>query len=414
MRESATNTDNARTISLQRAEELKRDAERYLLNAANIYTSIDNHLAVEQRKESILDLLNGSEEDWQDWKWQMRNRIKDAALLGRILGLSQTEVKQINRVGRFYRWAISPYYLSLMEANYHTSPIYRQAVPDILELIPGGTPDPMQEERTSPAARITRRYPDRLIINVTNQCAMFCRHCQRRRNIGEYDVHAATGEINEALEYIAANHEIRDVLITGGDALLLSDAKLEWILSTLKRIPHVEIVRLGTRTPVTLPQRITPELCNILQAYPPIYLNTQFNHPLEISNESKLACDRLVSAGVILGNQSVLLRGINDDAVIIRKLNQELLKIRVRPYYLFQVKEVSGTGHWRCRLEKGMQFMEEMRGHTSGLAVPTYIINAPRGKGKIPLMPGYIIAHEKKDYFLRTWEGEVIQITDDL
>ena len=273
---------------------------------------------------------------------------------------------------------------------------------------PAGSSDPMSEEFTSPAPCITRRYPDRLIINVTNQCAMYCRHCQRRRNIGEIDKNQPDAQLIAALNYVRNNREIRDVLVTGGDALLLSDKKLDWLLHELTRIKHVEIKRIGTRTPVTLPQRITPELCQIIKKYPPVYINTQFNHPREITPESKRACDMLVEAGAILGNQSVLLKGINNNPNTFKKLNQELLKIRVRPYYIFHAKEVKGTGHFITSVDEGLGIMDKLRGYTSGLAVPTYIINAPDGYGKVPILPRYHIRQNEHSVLLRTWENREI------
>ncbi|WP_054697375.1 KamA family radical SAM protein [Syntrophomonas palmitatica] len=396
--------------SALREEELRQDAWEYLDRVKEVSTGYRNHSLALQQKQRILESLGGSEKDWLDWKWQLKHRIKDANQLGMILELRQKEIQFIAKVSKRYRWAISPYYLSLITDNFRDSPIYKQAVPDIRELKSGGCLDPMDEENSSPAPCITRRYPDRLIINVTNQCAMFCRHCQRRRNIGENDSHCSREDLQKALLYVARNQEIRDVLVTGGDALLLNDNIIAGILSTLHAIPHVEIIRLGTRVPVTLPQRITPELCDILRSYPPLYINTQFNHPLEITPEAKEACDRLIQAGVVLGNQAVLLKGINDDPIVMRKLNQELLRIRVRPYYIFQAKDVVGTLHWRCSIETGLEIMESLRGHTSGLAIPTYVVNAPGGRGKVPLMPNYILSKEEDVIYLQNWEGRAISI----
>jgi len=237
---------------------------------------------------------------------------------------------------------------------------------------------------------------------------MFCRHCQRRRNIGNRDTNKTRKELEAALQYVKDNEEIRDVLVTGGDALLLSDNTLDWLLGELHKIPHVEIKRIGTRTPVTLPQRITPELCAILEKYPPLYINTQFNHPLEITPEAKEACDRLVKAGVVLGNQAVLLRGVNNDPHIMKKLNQELLKLRVRPYYIFHAKNVKGTSHFITSIDEGLEIMEHLRGYTSGLAVPTYIINAPYGNGKTPIAPNYMLGKRGNQILLRTWENKII------
>lgn len=399
-----------RITALQRAEELKHSIQDYL----TVRDSIETGFAVAERtlqnRKRILDVLGGNESDWNRWPWQMRNRIKDAEMLAKIIPLEQNDIVDIKEVSRQFRWAVSPYYLSLIDFNnFKASPIYKQSVPDIREVLDeNGSEDPMCESKTSPAARITRRYPDRLIINVTNQCAMYCRHCQRRRNIGEKDEHATMAQIEEAIKYIYDNYEIRDVLITGGDALMLSNNVLEWLLTELDKIQHLEIKRLGTRTPVTLPQRITPELCEILMKHPPVYLNTQFNTPLEITPEAGDACDRLIKAGVVLGNQAVLLKGINDDVNIMKKLNQELLKIRVRPYYIFHAKQVKGTSHFITRIETGIEIMEKLRGYTSGLAIPTYILNAPEGYGKTPILPEYLISLSDSEVTIRTWENRVI------
>ena len=397
-------------ISQVRSGRLKQDAFPYLEAVKEMPAASELAAAAAHRKARILEILGDTEEDWHNWKWQLKNRIKDSHTLALILGLSELDKKRIDRVSKVYRWAISPYYLSLIGADYENSPIYRQAVPDIRELNPGGSLDPMNEAQSSPAPCVTRRYPDRMIINVTNQCAMYCRHCQRRRNIGENDHHANLPDIAAALQYVACNREIRDVLITGGDALMLNNRVLKSILEELHSIPHVEIKRLGTRVPVTLPQRVTPELCDILRLYPPIYINTQFNHPREVTAEAKLACDQLISAGAVLGNQAVLLKGVNDDPFVMRKLNQELLKIRVRPYYIFHAKDVQGTRHFQTSVDTGLDIMKSLRGHTSGLAVPTYIVNAPGGLGKIPLMPNHIVEHLPEKVVLRTWEEELVEI----
>lgn len=412
MKERALNDVASLEIALERANELKMDAISYLEKRSVIRTGFTSQADNERRRNRILELFQADEADWNDWKWQMRNRISDPRLLGEVLHLDAVEQKRIEKVGNVYRWAVSPYYLSLIDEDYHNSPIYRQAVPDIRELVEGGSLDPMQEALTSPAPCVTRRYPDRLIINVTNVCPMFCRHCQRRRNIGENDQNVCRDDIKQALDYVAGNPEIRDVLITGGDALMLGDQTLDWLLTELDNIPHVEIKRIGTRTPVTLPQRITPALCQVLSNHPPIYINTQFNHPLEVTAEAKMACDRLVEAGAVLGNQAVLLRGINDDPDIMKSLNHELLRIRVRPYYIFHPKEVKGTSHWWVSIRCGLDIMESLRGHTSGLAVPTYILNAPGGLGKIPLAPQYILGIEPGKVKLRTWEGKIVEIAD--
>lgn len=397
-----------RKIALNRAEELRNKIVDYLREKQNIPTGIDLQQQYQARKQIIMDIMQATEEQWQDWKWQMANRIRDTETLEKIFDLSSEDKKQIERVGAKYRWAISPYYASLM--TFHPNdPIFLQAVPSKHELNDyTGVEDPMGEEFTTPAPCITRRYPDRLIINVTNQCAMYCRHCQRRRNIGEIDRHKSKHMLEEALAYIRANKEIRDVLITGGDALLLADHTIDWLLTQLDNIEHVEIKRLGTRTLVTMPQRITPELCAILEKHPPIYINSQFNHPREITPEVKKACDMLIKAGVVLGNQAVLLKNINNNPHVMKKLNQELLKVRIRPYYIFHAKEVRGTGHFITSVDEGIKIMEKLRGYTSGLAVPTYIINAPKGYGKTPILPRYVLNKSDGEVVLRTWEERVI------
>lgn len=406
------NEREKRQIALKRAAELKARISEYLEARDGIPCGREVQAEISARQRRIMAYFGATAKEWQDWRWQIHHRITTVEVLKELVPLTPEQTEAIQAVQKVYRWAVSPYYLSLM-GDEPTCPIRCQALPSRMELEDKmGIPDPMAEELTSPAPCITRRYPDRLIVNVTNQCAMYCRHCQRRRNIGEVDTTRSRKELERALDYIRANPEIRDVLITGGDALMLSDQMLDWLLTELDRIPHVEIKRLGTRVPVTLPQRITPELCRILYKHPPLYLNTQFNHPREITEEAKLACDRLVEAGVVLGNQSVLLRGVNNHPFIMRKLNQELLKIRVRPYYLFHAKPVAGTTHFITSIKEGIEIMEQLRGYTSGLAVPTYIINAPNGYGKTPVLPQYVVAKGEGQVLLRTWEKRILLYPD--
>lgn len=402
--------EERRKMALARAKELRNSIMHYLDVEKQIPTGIRLEDRIGAQRLKILDLLGGSPGDWHDWRWQMRNRITDVEVLARIVSLTPEETEDIRKTGERFRWAISPYYASLMDPENSSCPIRLQAIPSVLELEgQEGSLDPMAENLTSPAAGITRRYPDRLIIYVTNQCAMYCRHCQRRRNIGETDCHTTRKSMEEALEYIRANAEIRDVLLTGGDAFLLDNKTLNWLLTELESIPHVEITRLGTRTPVTMPQRVTDKLCGILERHHPIYVNTQFNSPVEVTEEAAAACARLAKAGVPLGNQTVLMAGINDDPNVMKKLNQQLLKIRVRPYYIFHAKSVRGTTHFATDIEKGLEIMEHLRGQTSGLAVPTYIINAPQGYGKTPVLPDYLLMLTKKKAVLRTWEQRVFE-----
>lgn len=404
------NRDNElHSYSLIRAAELKKQIEPYLDKTKDLLTGFNLAEFYSNQKEQILTYFNATQEDWEDWRWQMRHRITDIHTLSSIFPLTEEHQHEIAEVGKIYRWAVSPYYLSLMDFNAQEDPIILQGIPKAEELLdPSGEDDPMGEAFTSPAPCITRRYPDRLIINVTNICGMYCRHCQRRRNIGETDAHKGKDILVQALDYVRANPEIRDVLITGGDALLLSDSTLDWLLGELHSIPHVEIKRIGTRVPVTLPMRITENLMAILAKYPPIYINTQFNHAKEVTLEAKIAADKLVSAGVILGNQAVLLKGINNNPYVMKKLNQELLKIRVRPYYIFHAKNVKGTRHFITSIQEGIAIMKALRGFTSGLAVPTYIINAPKGGGKTPILPQYLLSLNEQEAILRTWEGEIV------
>ncbi len=401
--------EERRQFAIKRAAELREKIRDYLDAKGKIPTGFDRIDEYERARRRILDSLQAGENDWNDWRWQLRHRVSDVETLSRYVELSKEEREEIAEVSKQFRWALSPYYLALVMADEPHGALWKQSIPSIQEVTDkNGSEDPMAEQWTSPAPGVTRRYPDRMIINVTNRCAMFCRHCQRRRNIGNKDRHQTRATLEAALQYVRDNEEIRDVLVTGGDALLLSDRTLNWLLGELHSIPHVEIKRLGTRTPVTLPQRITPELCRILEKYPPIYINTQFNHPLEVTPEAKRACDMLVKAGVVLGNQAVLLQGVNNDPHVMKKLNQELLKIRVRPYYIFHAKNVKGTSHFITSVKDGLEIMEHLRGYTSGLAVPTYIINAPYGNGKTPIAPNYLLGRRGNQILLRTWENKII------
>ncbi len=402
------NNNESRQISLNRANELKSRIEDYLVAKKNITVGLDQQEQIEQKKQELLKLLGGTEDDWNNWKWQLSNRISDVNLLTKVIKLSNNEIEAIKKVGEKFRWSISPYYASLIDDNDMYSAIKLMAIPAGVEVLSAeGEADPMAEEFTNPAGSITRRYPDRLIVNVTNECAMYCRHCQRRRNIGSEDNHKPREVLQESIDYIRNNPEIRDVLITGGDPLTLSDNMLDWLLEQLHSIPTVDYIRIGSRTLVTMPQRITDNLVNILKKYPPIFINTHFNHSAEITKESKAACEKLANAGIPLGNQAVLLNGINNDKYVMRLLNQELLKCRVRPYYIFHAKHVMGTTHFNTSVDDGIEIMEYLRGYTSGMAIPTYIINAPNGNGKTPILPQYLISRGKDYVKIRTWENKV-------
>lgn len=406
---------NKRQIALKRAESLRDTIADYLKAKESIPRGMGaaEQEKYERQKAKILAHLGATEENWNDYKWQLKNRIFDQDTLLQIIKLEDDEVQAVREVGEQFRWGISPYYLALIDEDNKYDPIKLQAIPTKAELLVGGQADPMGEEYTNPAGSITRRYPDRVIINVTNQCAMYCRHCQRRRNIGSKDFHTTRKKLEESIAYIRSNPEIRDVLVTGGDALMLADSTLDWLLGELHAIPSVDYVRLGTRVLVTMPQRITDSLVEILKKYPPLFINTQFNHPKEITKEAKAACDKLVNAGIPLGNQAVLLNGINNDKYVMRLLNQELLKLRVRPYYIFHAKDVVGTKHFNTSVDDGIEIMEYLRGYTSGMAIPTYIINAPGGYGKTPIAPEYLISRGKRTVKIRTWEGRVFDYPNE-
>jgi len=363
-----------------------------------------------QNKAKILFHLKASEENWRSWTWQISNRITDVHTLTQILNLKPGMAEDIELVSKKYRWSISPYYLSLIQNVDYSDPILKQCIPAIQELDCWGESDPMNEAMTNPAGAITRRYPDRAIINVTNRCFMFCRHCQRRRNIGENDYAIHQKLWKESLAYLYAHPEIRDVLITGGDPLSLGDSDIDSYLTQLREIPSVEIVRIGTRAPVSMPSRITSSLLKVIQKHAPIYINTQFNHPAEITDEAKNACLALNKSGAILGNQMVLLKGVNDDAFTIRLLNQQLLQCGVRPYYIFHPKKVIGTRHFYVSVEKGLGLVEDLYGNTSGLAIPAYIYNADKGLGKIRLHPSMLKHSQNHHIILNTWESKEIKI----
>ena len=355
-----------------------------------------------------------TDEQWNDWKWQVRNRIETLDQLKKYLNLTPDEEEGDKKTLSTLRMAITPYYLSLIDPDNPHCPIRRQAVPTALETHKAAADllDPLHEDTDSPVPGLTHRYPDRVLLLITDMCSMYCRHCTRRRFAGQKDDESPSERIEKAIDYIANTPQIRDVLLSGGDALMVSDAKLEYIIKRLREIPHVEIVRIGTRTPVVCPQRITPELVNMLKKYHPIWINTHFNHPNEVTPESKAACAMLADAGIPLGNQSVLLRGVNDCTNIMMRLVHELVKMRVRPYYIYQCDLSMGLEHFRTTVSKGIEIVEGLRGHTSGYAVPTFVVDAPEGGGKIPVMPQYLISQAPGKVVLRNFEGVITTYTE--
>lgn len=355
-----------------------------------------------------------SEDEWNDWRWQVRNRITDVDTLKKVINLTEGEEKDIQEVLGKFRMGITPYYASLMDKDDPNCPIRKQAVPTIMEVHRSEADilDPLDEDTDSPVPGLTHRYPDRVLFLITDQCSMYCRHCTRRRFAGHQDKGMPMDKIEAGIEYIRNTPQVRDVLLSGGDALLVSDDKLEYIIKKLREIPHVEIIRIGSRTPVVMPQRITDDLVNMLRKYHPIWLNTHFNHPKEITETSTKAMAKLADAGIPLGNQSVLLRGVNDCVHIMTELVHKLVKIRVRPYYIYQCDLSLGIEHFRTPVSKGLEIMEGLRGHTSGYAVPTFVVDAPGGGGKIPVMPNYVISMSPHKVVLRNYEGVITTYTE--
>jgi len=357
---------------------------------------------------------NVTKNQWIDWKWQMQNRIISVEQLKDILKLTEEEIDGINSSLKKFRMAITPYYTMLIDPYDPECPVRKQAIPSPLELIPSPTDmiDPLAEDRDSPVPRITHRYPDRVLFLVTDQCGSYCRHCTRRRYAGKTDKAATDKEIDNAIDYIDNSPSVRDVLLSGGDPLTMSDERLEEVLIKLRKIDHVEIIRIGSRLPCTLPYRITDKLCNMLRKYHPIYLNTHFNHPKELTDESIYALQKLVDSGIPVGNQTVLLRGINDNISVMKNLCLDLMQVRVRPYYIYQCDLSEGIEHFRTTVNKGIEIMEALRGHISGLAVPTYVIDGPGGGGKIPVSPQYLLSRGDGKVILRNYEGAISVYTE--
>jgi len=350
-----------------------------------------------------------TEEQWNDWLWQLTHTIRTMDELKKVVPLTPEEEEGIKAANSTIPLNITPYYAMLMDPKDPQCPIRRQAVPLSYESqrTPYDMADPLHEDTDSPVPGLTHRYPDRVLFLVTNQCAMYCRHCTRRRFSGHIGQGVPKKQMDAGINYIRNHPEIRDVLLSGGDALLINDRILEYIFKELRSIPHVEIIRIGTRAPVVFPQRITKNLTDIIKKYHPIWINTHFNHPKEITPEAKKAVEMLADAGVPLGNQTVLLAGINDCPNIMKKLMHELVKIRIRPYYIYQCDLSEGIGHFRTPVAKGLEIIESLRGHTSGYAVPTFVIDAPGGGGKIPVMPNYIVSQSADKIILRNYEGVI-------
>ena len=352
-----------------------------------------------------------SDANWNDWRWQQRNRVTTLAGLEERLTLTSEERAGVLLAGNKLALAVTPHYFNLIEPENPNCPIRRQVVPRIEEGYdsPFDMADPCGEDSSMPVPGLVHRYPDRVLFLVTDRCASYCRYCTRSRvvsGVGEQELHT---DFEEAFRYLEQHTEIRDVLLSGGDALLLSDSRLEAILSRLRSIPHIEFLRIGTRVPIFLPQRITPELCAMLRKYHPLWMSVHVNHPRELTTEVRDALGRLADSGIPLGNQSVLLAGVNDDAATMRALVHKLLLCRVRPYYLYQCDLIRGSSHLRTSVAKGIEIIESLRGFTSGYAIPQFVIDAPGGGGKVPINPNYIVYHDQEKVVIRNFEGKIFE-----
>ena len=345
-------------------------------------------------------------EKWNDWRWQLSNRLNSIADFEQLLTLTASEKKALSS-SHLLKVDITPYFASLIDPNDPYDPIRKQVIPTDAELesFTGMMDDSLAEDMHSPVPGLVHRYPDRVLMLITNTCASYCRYCTRARLVGDPHQSFNSQDFEAQLEYLRRTPQVRDVLISGGDPLTLAPKVLERVLRSLREIEHIEVIRIGSRVPVFMPQRVTTELCDMLQQFHPLWLNIHVNHPHEVTAELEAACDKLTRAGIPLGNQTVLLAGVNDDPYLMRQLVQDLVRIRVRPYYIYQCDLVHGAGHFRTPVAKGIEIIEALRGHTSGFAVPTFVVDAPGGGGKIPVAPNYLISMSDHNVVLRNFEG---------
>lgn len=357
---------------------------------------------------------DATETDWADWRWQLRNRIRSKEVLESFVQLSRQERQGIDGCGKKLTMAIPPYFAALIDPEDPTCPVRRQCIPlaDELMAAPEELADPCGEDKHSPVHGLVHRYPDRVLFLVNEMCAMYCRYCTRSRMVGDGERTLSMASYRKAFDYIREHPEVRDVLISGGDPLTLSNRVLEYIIQELRAIKHVEFIRLGTRVPVTLPQRVTGKLIRMLKRYSPLWMSIHFNHPVEITPAVAHACNMIADAGIPMGSQTVLLKGINDDPRVMKQLMHELLKLRVRPYYIYQCDPILGSRHFRTSIFTGQKIMEQLRGHTTGYAVPTYVVDGPGGGGKIPLSPNYVMGRDDKRYTLRNYQNEAFYYYD--
>lgn len=372
-------------------------------------------IPLSSEEKIVLSLFPGATEiDWEDWRWQMRNRVRTLDAITKYMGLTPQEERGVIGAGDKLTMSIPPYFLSLVDPDDAGCPIRLQSIPQEYELETSAEEmtDPCGEDKNSPVHGLVHRYPDRVLFLVNEMCAMYCRYCTRSRMVGDGNHTLNTSTYDAALEYIRSHTEIRDVLISGGDPLTLGDRMLEYLIKSVKAISHVEFVRIGTRIPVTLPQRVTPELIAMFKKYSPLWMSIHFNHSKEVTPRVKQACNMIADAGIPMGSQTVLLKGINDSPQVMKKLFHELLKIRVRPYYIYQCDPIVGSRHFRTSVATGINIIENLRGHTTGYAVPTFVIDGPGGGGKIPITPNYLVSKDNGRYTLRNFAGDTFTYVD--
>jgi lysine 2,3-aminomutase len=387
---------------------------KYYLNHRKNKRTGDTMTIYNEHQQTIAERIESdvAPSKWKDWKWQLKHRVKDIDTFEKLIGVDfgAEERSELEKTLHKFPLSVPPYYISLINKDdYRNDPVFKQAFPSSGELIIADhdMSDPLAEDKDSPAPGITHRYPDRVLFTISNMCSMYCRHCTRKRKVGDVDFIPNKGMIKAGISYIKKTPQVRDVLLSGGDPFMLTDEYLDWILGEIRSVPHVEVIRIGSRMPVVLPYRVTDDLVTVIKKHHPVWVNTHFNHPREITSSSKEALAKLADAGIPLGNQSVLLAGVNDCPRIMRALVHQLVQNRVRPYYLYQCDLAEGLSHFRTPVGKGIEIIESLIGHTSGFAVPTYVIDAPGGGGKIPIMPNYIVSWSTNKVILRNYEGVI-------
>ena len=388
-------------------------------NLIDVTRAVTKRRKTQKRHERTLEFLRKhfpgtQKKQWDDWRWQSQHRIRTLPQIEKIINLTESEREALIKGGTMLPVGITPYYMSLVDPENENQPLRKTVIPSAKEFIrtPGEADDPLGEDVYSPVPGLVHRYPDRVLLLALDFCSTYCRYCTRSRVVGHGEILMKEQRLEVIFDYLKRTPQVRDVLISGGDALALGDDRLEWLLTRLRQIPHIEFVRIGTKMPAVLPQRITPALVKMLKKFHPLWMSIHFIHPEECTPESLLACERLADAGIPLGSQTVLLKGVNDEVSIMKELFHKLLLSRVRPYYIYQCDPISGSSHFRTTVSKGLEIIEGLRGHTTGYAVPAYVIDAPGGGGKIPIQPNYIIGRDGDDLILRNYEDKEYRYPD--